>query len=226
MRQSEVAYLRLRDDILNGVMRPGDPLSEATTANRLGISRTPVREAIRQLVQENLVTVIAGRGAFVASVSLTDIVELFQLRQALEPFAAQLAAARPANPALQELLARFEAAPELINAGDVEGYSSLCAEMDGEISRMTENGRLQNALRSIWQEARRLRKMSQANTARLIESAQEHQEILRAIMANDAEKAGALTKQHLSNSFENILDSLRVSHGDLPSLDNGGLSRR
>lgn len=209
MRQSEAAYLRLREDILSWAVQPGEPLSESATAERLGISRTPVREAMRQLAQENLVHVVPGKGAFVASISLTDVIELFQLRHALEPFAAQLAAARPDHSVIDDLIARFESAPDLIHNGRGHEYSDLCHQMDAAIGRMTHNHRLQTAMRSIWQEARRIRGIARANHDRLLQTSQEHHQILTAIAERDGETASGLVREHLTRSLDNVVQSFR-----------------
>ena len=113
MRQSELAYLQLRTEIVTLAVQPGDPLSESVTAARLGISRTPVREAIQKLAQENLVTMIPERGAFVAAFSRTDIIELFQLRLALEPVASRLAAKAPDVAVIENLLRETGRCPSL-----------------------------------------------------------------------------------------------------------------
>lgn len=207
MRQSDVAYLRLREDIVSLSMRPGEPLPESATAARLGVSRTPVREAIRQLAQENLVIVIPERGAFVAPVSLDDVVELFQLRQALEPFSAQLASSNPDIEAIEMLLLQFEESRAAIAAGETGAYLRLCAFTDGEIARMTHNGRLQSMLASIWQQCRRIRASTKDNRTRLQATVDENLAILRAIATHDGEGAAALTRGHLSNSLQNILQS-------------------
>ena len=209
MRQSELAYVRLREEILGWNVQPGQPLSEVETANRLGISRTPVREAMHRLAQENLIRVIPGRGAFVASISLNDVAEMFQLRDALEPVAARIAAGKPDNPKLTEFLEAFRNAPELIGAGKVAEYQALCTDMDEQIARMIENSRMESVLRSLWQEARRIRGVSRSNLPRLRESAREHEVILQAIIAHDGPAAEAATRQHLSRSFDNILNSMR-----------------
>ena len=207
MKQSRLAYLRLREDIVSLAVRPGDPLSESATAARLGISRTPVREAIQQLAKENLVNVIPDRGAFVAPFSLTDIVELFQMRQALEPFAMQLAANNPDVPAINNLAEELEGGRKMIESGDAPSYLAICSRMDSEISRMTRNGRLQATLSSIWQECRRMRALAGTNHARLLSTVDENKLILESLRVGDGDKAAALSRDHLAHSYDNILRS-------------------
>lgn len=216
MRSAQVAYLRLREDILSGTIEPGAPLSESRVAALLGISRTPVREATSRLAQENLVTVVPGKGAFVAYISLGDVRELFQIRQVLEPFAARLAAAKPDQAAIAGLLTKFETAGELIRSGQTVPYQVLCGEMDTAISTMTDNRRLQNMLRSVWQEARRIRSLTKTNPARLLASVDEHREILSCIGAGDPGAAGAAAERHLIRCYDNIILAMTTGGPMLP----------
>src|ERR1700733_11927879 len=95
MRASETAYQRLRDEIIQWKLEPGTPLGEVETSLRLGVSRTPLREALSRLIAEGFVRTGPGRTAVVTSLSRRDIVELFELREALETQAARLAARGP-----------------------------------------------------------------------------------------------------------------------------------
>ena len=90
MRASETAYQLLRDEIIQWKLEPGTPLGEVETSQRLGVSRTPLREALSRLVAEGLVRTGPGRTAVVTSLSRDDIVELFELREALETQSARL----------------------------------------------------------------------------------------------------------------------------------------
>src|SRR5690606_10767984 len=90
--QRHQAYEQLKNLILDGELRPGEPMREQQLAERTGTSRTPVREALHELAREGLVRLVPGRGAFVAEISIPDLLELFQLRDVLEPYAARLAA--------------------------------------------------------------------------------------------------------------------------------------
>lgn len=206
MRSSELAYLRLRDDILDGTLAPGTPLPEVSLAAQLGVSRTPLREATSRLAHENLVTVVPGKGAFVAQISLADVRELLQVRSVLEPFAARVAAGQPDRTAISSLLKRFESeAPAMIWSGRTDSYRALCAEMDFTISAMTSNRRLQSMLQSAWHEAWRLRSVTVTDPARLLASIDEHCGILRNVLQGDADAAAAATERHLVSCYDNIL---------------------
>ena len=98
-------------------LEPGTPLSEVDLSKRLGSSRTPVRESLHQLSREGLVRLVPGRGAFVAEISMRDIIELFQMREALETHAARLAAQAPNRNDLLLLADRMRHAPVLLETG-------------------------------------------------------------------------------------------------------------
>jgi DNA-binding GntR family transcriptional regulator len=222
MRQSEVAYLRLREDILDGVLAPGVPLLETSIASQLGVSRTPVREALSRLAPENLVTVVPGKGAFVTYISLADIRELFQMRLILEPAAARLAAQRPDPQVISDLLEKFETAPEIILSGDTAAYRKLCGEMDSAISLMTQNQRLQAMLRSTWQEARRVRSATQTNQTRLLASVVEHREILGNMLKGDADATAAAVTRHLERCSTHITQAMASNHALIPEGARAG----
>src|SRR5665213_3459484 len=107
MRASETAYQLLRDEIIQWKLEPGTPLGEVETSLRHGVSRTPLREALSRLIAEGLVRTGPGRTAVVTSLSRRDIVELFELREALETQAARLAARRRNASVFEALRADF-----------------------------------------------------------------------------------------------------------------------
>jgi DNA-binding GntR family transcriptional regulator len=209
LRQSERAYIALRDEIVGSVLAPGEALPEAATAARLNVSRSPVREATRRLASENLVTIVPGRGAFVATVSLTDAVELYQLREALEPLACRLAAGHPDEARLTATLAAMREAPKLIAGGHVTHYHALCSDMDSAIAAMCGNGRLATMLTEVWQQAARTRGIADSNTSRLRESVSEHEQLLQAIIERDATLAESLCRAHIRRSMQNVFSSIQ-----------------
>src|SRR6478736_7008406 len=115
MRASDKAYAALRDDIIEWRLLPGTVLAEVEQSARLGISRTPLREALSRLTAEGLTTTAGGRGVVVTDISLEDIDELFELRETLEGKAAALAAERGERPVFAQLHAELLLAPEMLN---------------------------------------------------------------------------------------------------------------
>jgi DNA-binding GntR family transcriptional regulator len=168
-----------------------------------------VREATRRLASEKLVTIVPGRGAFVATVSLTDAVELFQLREALEPMACRLAAGHPNEARLNETLAAMRGAPALITGGKIAEYHELCGDMDNAIAGMSGNERLATMLAGVWQQVARMRGIADSNNARLLESVSEHEQLLRAIIERDSVLAESLCRAHIRRSMQNVFSSIR-----------------
>jgi DNA-binding GntR family transcriptional regulator len=209
LRQSERAYLALRDEIVSSALAPGQALPEAATAARLNVSRSPVREATRRLASEKLVNIVPGRGAFVATVSLTDAVELYQLREALEPMACRLAAGHPNEARLNETMAAMREAPKLIADGQVSEYHDLCGDMDAAIAAMSGNERLATMLTGVWQQAARMRGIADSNNTRLLESVNEHEQMLRAILERDSMLAESLCRAHIRRSMQNVFSSIQ-----------------
>jgi DNA-binding GntR family transcriptional regulator len=214
LRQSERAYIALRDEIISSALAPGEALPEAATAARLNVSRSPIREATRRLAKEKLVTLVPGRGAFVATVSLTDALELYQLREALEPLAFRLAAGHPDESRLTATLAAMREAPKLIADGNIAGYHHLCGDMDRAIAAMTGNGRLESILVEAWQQAERMRGITDSASARLLESVTEHEQMLLAVIERDATLAQSLCQAHIRRSMQNVFSSIQ-GHGSV-----------
>ena len=204
LRHSDRAYLTLREEIIAGKLRPGEALPEAATAVRLNVSRSPVREAMRRLAGESLVNIVPGRGAFVSTVSLTDVLELYQLREVLEPLASRLASKQPAAESLNGVLDEMRRAPVMIDDNLIAEYYELCARMDAEIAEISSNARLAAMLGDLWQQVRRARSIANSSTERLHRSVEEHIGILEAILADDGDLAAERTRQHLRNSLNHV----------------------
>lgn len=204
----ELAYNHLKTEIVEGRIRAGEPLAEVDLSERIGVSRTPVREALQRLAIEGLVTWVPGRGAFVSALSVSEIVELFQLREALETHAAKLAARAPNHASLGALLDRLESSREALVAGDVGEYNELTASLDQAIVDLAANKRIGAALGDIWTQMVRVRRMAYRNMTRIIDSVDEHAGIVRAIAAGDEDAAATATAEHIRHSLQNVIESL------------------
>jgi GntR family transcriptional regulator, rspAB operon transcriptional repressor len=209
MRASESAYQLLRDEIIQWKLEPGTPLGEVETSLRLGVSRTPLREALSRLIAEGLVRTGPGRTAVVTSLSRRDIVELFELREALETQAARLAARRRDAGVFEALRADFlsgstgsgMAAPE-------DRPYRLADALDAAIDAAAASGYLQSALRDLRGHLVRVRRSAHSNADRLRRASSEHVLIVDAILARDEALAASATSVHLHNSLASILESL------------------
>ncbi len=209
MRASETAYQLLRDEIIQWKLEPGTPLGEVETSLRLGVSRTPLREALSRLIAEGLVRTGPGRTAVVTSLSRRDIVELFELREALETQAARLAARRRDASVFESLRQEF-----VDGARDTKGSSAndrpydLAEALDIAIDESAGSVYLQSALRDLRGHLARVRRSAHSNADRLSRATSEHILIVDAILAKDEALAASATSVHLHNSLANILESL------------------
>ncbi|MGA7203129.1 MAG: GntR family transcriptional regulator [Specibacter sp.] len=218
MRASERAYATLRSDIVDWRLPPGSVLAEVELSDRLGVSRTPVREALAKLSAEGLAEPQSGRGMVVSGISLDHLGELFELRSALECRAAELAAARRDPEVFRNLYAQLSDAGRLITDADPSrhDYYRLAGDLDAAIDAAVGNHYLAQALKSLRVHLVRVRRLSKDNPDRLRDAAREHAAIALAIANGNATVASAATTVHLDNSLRHLLSS-RPPPGPAPS---------
>lgn len=206
MRASDRAFAALRDDIIEWRLLPGTVLAEVEQAERLGISRTPLREALGRLTAEGLTTAGGGRGVVVTDISLEDIDELFELREALEGKAAALAAERGDTAIFLLLHKELLEAPALINSVDParHDYYELVGRLDEAIDAAIANSYLAQAMRSLRVHLVRVRRLAADDAARLTAAAAEHAAIAEAIAARNPRLAQAATTMHLHRSLSHL----------------------
>jgi DNA-binding GntR family transcriptional regulator len=205
MRASDRAYAALREDIIEWRLLPGTVLAEVEQSERLGVSRTPLREALSRLTAEGLTTA-GGRGVVVTDISLDDIDELFELRETLEGKAAALAAVR-GNPAVfRRLQEELLEAPALISGADParHDYYELVGRLDAAIDAAISNSYLVQAMRSLRVHLVRVRRLAADDAARLTAAASEHAAIAEAIAAGNPRLAEAATTMHLHRSISHV----------------------
>jgi DNA-binding GntR family transcriptional regulator len=210
MRASDRAYSVLREQIIDGELAPGTLLAEVEQSTRLGVSRTPVREALSRLAADGLVATHSGRGVVVTDVPLTRIAELFEVRSALEEQAARLAARRR-DPAVFEGLQReLRQAHELLENGDPvrHEYYELVARLDAAIDDAVQNPLLVSTLAGVRTHVARIRRLSHDDPERLREAAHEHLMIVDAIVDGSESLAAHATQLHLYRSLKSILGSM------------------
>jgi DNA-binding GntR family transcriptional regulator len=195
----------LREAILAGVFRPGDRLIEGRLAERFGVSRNPVREALKALDSEGLVEIAPRRGAVVARLSTDEAQEVIELRAALEGLGARLAARRLAPEAaarLPDILAAGEAAAE---AGDVAELARLNDVFHAAVMEAGSNRYLVDFMRSL--RARTHWLFAPVALERAVSSWQEHAAILRAVLDRDEELAALLAARHVLNVGRELMQA-------------------
>ena len=210
MRASDRAYVTILDEIQSGILAPGTVLGEVDHPTRLGVSRTPLREALGRLAADGLVVQASPRVTVVSDIDADDIRELFDLRRALEELAARLAAARDTSErdrfaALAAEFARTDA------AADPDAYYALIARFDGALDAAVANDYLTAAMRNVRTHLVRVRRLARDKPERLAASVSEHRLIASAVGAGDADLAAHATHVHLHNALTSILESLETS---------------
>ncbi|RDG39209.1 GntR family transcriptional regulator [Streptomyces corynorhini] len=204
--QAKVAQ-ELRQMIISGELPPRSSLSEMALSQTFGVSRTPIREALKQLQIEGLVEVRPRVGTFVAVPSRREITELFQMKELLEGAAARLLAFRGSVPVVDQLSATMAAADAAVRAGDSERYEELVHEFHDLIVVGADNSKLEAHYRTLMNQLAyaRLVRTSLAQPGRLSESDREHHRVLDLILAKDGDGAERVMREHVRRSHQALM---------------------
>jgi len=208
-RASDRVYDTIREDILSGRLPSGTQLSEVELADRLGVSRTPLREALTRLAAEGLVDTSQGRTGVVPKVSPESVAELFELREALEVHAARLSARRGDPAVFTKLANEFADSRRILRDGDRSAYYGVVARFDQAIDDAVDNRSLSAALETARLHLVRARRIATDNPERLTQAAVEHGAICRAIADRDEALATSAMVVHLRASLATILATLK-----------------
>lgn len=211
-RASDRAYATLLDEIQSGALAPGTVLAEVEQAARLGVSRTPLREALQQLSADGLVEQQSPRVTVVTGIDADDIRSLFEIRRALEESAARLAAERGDAELFRALADEFAAAAASLDATTGrDDYYALIARFDEAVDAAVDNDYIAAALRTVRTHLVRVRRMARDKPERLTASVAEHRLIAEALAERDGDLAAHATHVHLRNALTSILDSVQNS---------------
>ena len=193
-------HASLRDAILSGVLAPGTQLSVPELSRRLTVSRSPVREAVLQLVADGLAHEQPRKGVMVATVAPEDLTEIHEIREFLEALAARLCAPRCAPATAEALKAILDDQERTIAARDAPGYFRTNAEFHRRIAQGSGNRRL-ITFQALLQDQMALALTRVARQAEHMDAGlKEHRRILRAIAARDADKAESAMRTHIANT--------------------------
>ena len=177
----------------------GSKLTEDGLAKELGISRTPIREALNRLAQDRLVTVSPGRGAFVATLSFEDMVQLLEIRETLEGMAARIASNRITKETLEKLRQRLEATTQRQEQNGYKGYLDADRDFHECVISACGNHQLSQLMKSLQDRIQMLRSRSVMLPGRARNSFQEHMEIIDALSARDPDLAEEKIRTHIRN---------------------------
>lgn len=210
---------RLKDEIENGIVEgrylPGDRLDEATLAERYGVSRTPVREALHALAASGLIEVRPHRGAIVAEVGPHQLVEMFEVMAELEAMCGRLAARRATEADHLALRTAHVVSTRAAEAGDLDGYYYDNERFHSAIYDASHNGFLAEQARALARRLQPYRRLQLRVRNRLATSFREHGEIVDAIVAGDEELAARRLRGHVvvqGERFADLIASMRTLH--------------
>ncbi len=205
----DVVFNTLRRAILRGELVPGQRLMEIQLAEKMGVSRTPVREAIRKLELEGLVVMIPRKGAEVAHISGKNLRDVLEVRRALEELAGELACARMSAEELKLLEQANHRFAAVIGSDDITMLAQTDEDFHGLIYRATENDRLVQMVNHLREQMYRYRIEHIKDKSQRKLLVQEHQEIIRALAARDVEAARRAIRGHISKQEEVIARTIK-----------------
>lgn len=190
----------IADEITAGALKPGTPLDEQQLADRFGLSRTPVREALRQLAAAGMVELRPRRGGIVASLSPARIMDMFEMSAEMEAMCVRLAAYRMNPIERGEIRRLHEESAALVEAGDIEGYDEFNWKFHELIYRATHNLFLAEQAMALRDQMAAFRRAQLRELGRPEHSRNEHEAIMVAIMQSDGDEAARRMREHMSNA--------------------------
>lgn len=200
-------FHKIREDILSGKYKDNEELKEVAIGEELGVSRTPVREAFRQLELEGLIQIIPNKGAYVTGITVKDVKDIYMIRSLLEGLCAKWATVNISSEQLEEL----EENVYLSEFHTSKGHTDQIAELDNRFHEIlyeaSGSKMLERQLKDFHGYVLRVRKKTLSKDKRSIESNQEHKLILEAIKAKDADRAERMANEHILNAYKNMIDN-------------------
>lgn len=200
-------FHKIRDDILSGKYSQNEELKEVTIGNELGVSRTPVREALRQLELEGLVNIIPNKGAYVNGITAKDIHDIYMIRSYLEGLCARMACENITDKQMEEM-------DEIVYLSEFHtrrSHEGQIFELDSKFHELLYEASgsriLYHLLSDYHQYVQRIRKASLSSMIRASHTNEEHIAIFEAIREHDADKAENLAHEHIKNTIKNISEN-------------------
>ncbi|MDD3369254.1 MAG: GntR family transcriptional regulator [Lachnospiraceae bacterium] len=200
-------FSKLREDILGGKYKEHEELREVAIGEELGVSRTPVREAFRQLELEGLIQIIPNKGAYVTGITPKDVEDIYMMRARLEGLAARWATDYITDEQLEEMEENVYLADFHAEKGHLEQLAELDNRFHDIIYDACQSKMLEHTLRDFHQYVIRIRKQTLSTASRGLASNDEHRKIMDAIKNKKPDEAEKLAHDHMINAFENMKKS-------------------
>ena len=205
----ELVFEKLREAIVSGELPEGERLMEVQLAEELGVSRTPIREAIRRLELEGFVVMMPRKGAYVSGFSLKDMIGVFEIRESLDMLACSLAAVRVSDDQLETLERLMVELTDATEADNPEEWIRLDTIFHDVIYQGCNNDRLMQMIGNLMEQIQRYRKMSLREKGRMAQALEEHRALLDALWDRDAKEAQTRASQHINNAEATIISLMR-----------------
>ena len=202
---ADQVFDKLESDIIVGVYPRGEVLTELRLVENLGVSRTPIREALRRLAQERLVEE-TSRGTVVLGITVDDLIDIMDIRQQIEGLAAYYATKNITPKELEELRQINELQDFYYEKKDIERLRQMDDRFHIAIYEISKRNVLCDTLRPLHRKTQRYRRLSIGNDQRLAKSIQEHKDIYNAIASGDADLASQLITRHIANAKNHMIE--------------------
>jgi len=206
----EIVFNTLRDAIIAGELKPGERLMEVQLAEKMGVSRTPVREAIRKLELEGLVCMTPRKGVHVAELSVKDIIDVLEVRATLDGLATALSASRITDDEIKELNRINTQLITNMEKENLPGIVKKDVEFHEVIYRSSRNEKLLQIINNLREQVQRFRIIYLKDISSPKEIIKEHQSIIEAITSRNPEAAQSLAEKHIQKQQEAILKSMKM----------------
>jgi DNA-binding GntR family transcriptional regulator len=210
----DVIFDTLREAIIVGELKPGQRLMEVQLAEKMGVSRTPVREAIRKLELEGLVEMLPRKGAHVAELSVKDIMDVLEVRATLDGLATSLSSTRISEDEKKELKHILDQFISCVEKENLQGSIKKDVEFHDVIYRSSRNDKLIQISNNLREQVQRFRVVYIKDYSSSRELIREHTEIYEAILSGDPETAMRAAQRHIKHQEESIIRSLKKKHGE------------
>jgi DNA-binding GntR family transcriptional regulator len=207
---------RLRGLIMEGELKPGEKIPERLLTERYGVSRTPVREAVKVLAAEGLVVLVQNRGAVVSKLTVAELEEVFPVLAALEGVAGELACHRASDAEIAEIRRLNDRMHRAFKAGDRPRYFEINQRIHAAILTAARNATLHHQHQLVARRAARARYQANLTHERWQEALKEHDAILAALEARDAKKLGPLMKEHMEHKLRSLAPAIRDADSAWP----------
>ena len=207
---ADQVFEQLENDIIQGIYPRGEILTELKLAEQLGVSRTPIREALRRLEQERLIS-DAGKGSVVLGITEDDILDIMNIRQRIEGLAAYYATINMDDEARAELAHIVDLQEFYFNKEDLDHLRQADDKFHDAICRLSGRAVIYDTLRPLLRKTRRYRRISMQSKDRVTNTMREHREIYEAIISGNAELAMELSSKHIEKAKQHMIGSANIN---------------